>query len=311
MVNDKFIQALESGSMDEMQKIPKSDLHSHIGRGGSVAYIQKKLGVTIMPPSAPFDSLTEMNGWLKRNVNCHFPDKSGYIIRVEAAFVQAAQDNIQVLALSCAMDEIYAHGGSIQAYSATLDALHQRFAPESRFLPDLALGYFLEELETLDEVLDANWFRGIDICNYENVYTLDQLKQVCRKAKAKGLTLKAHIGEFGGPDAVMRYAEELELDQIQHGIAAARSPQIMNWLARHKIQLNVCPTSNVMLKISKNYTSHPIRTLFDYGIPVTINSDDLLIFNASVSQEYFNLYQSGLMSAEELDQIRTTGLGGF
>lgn len=311
MVNEKFIQALESDSMDEMQKIPKSDLHSHIGRGGSIAYIQKKLGVTIMPPSAPFDSLAEMNGWLKRNVNCHFPDKSGYITRVEAAFAQAAQDNIQLFAPSCAMDEIYAHGGNIQAYSETLNALHQWLAPESRFLPDLALGYSLEELETLDEVLDANWFRGIDICNYEKVYTLDQLKLVCRKAKAKGMILKAHIGEFGGADAVMRYAEELELDQIQHGVAATRSPQVMNWLARHKIQLNVCPTSNVMLKVCESYAKHPIRTLFDYGVPVTINSDDLLIFNASVSQEYFNLYKSGLMSAEELDQIRTAGLGGF
>lgn len=106
----------------------------------------------------------------------------------------------------------------------------------------------------------------------------------------------------------MRYAEELELDEIQHGIAAAKSPQIMNWLAKHKIKLNVCPTSNVMLNNCENYKMHPIRKLFDYGVPVTINTDDLLVFNSTLSQEYFHLFNAGLMSAEELYTICQTGL---
>jgi len=68
------------------------------------------------------------------------------------------------------------------------------------------------------------------------------MKAMSRKAHEHGLIRKAHVGEFGGTDDVMRYAEELELDQIQHGIAASESPQIMKWLAKHKIQLNICPT---------------------------------------------------------------------
>ena len=51
-----------------------------------------------------------------------------------------------------------------------------------------------------------------------------------------------------------------------------------------------------------------IYNWFDHGIPVTINTDDMLVFNQSVSQEYLNLYISGLMNAEELDYIRETGL---
>jgi adenosine deaminase len=88
----------------------------------------------------------------------------------------------------------------------------------------------------------------------------------------------------------------------------ADSPQIMGWLARNRIQLNVCPTSNVMLKNSESYKSHQIRKIFDYGVPVTINSDDLMVFNATVSQEYLNLFNAGLMTAEELNIIRETGL---
>lgn len=307
MQSTEFKHALESGSLEVVRRMPKSDLHSHAGRGGSQAYIAKKLGISIVPLSRPFESLDEMNAWLKPNVNHHFPDKSGYLTRVEAAFAQAKLDHIEVLALSFAMDE-FKHVGTVRAFADYMKDLQKRHVPKCTFLPDLAIGYSLDEMDLLDEILDAAWFRGIDICNYENIYSMDQLKKVCRKAKAKGLTLKAHVGEFGGPDEVMRYTEELELDQVQHGIAAAQSPQIMNWLAKNKVQLNVCPTSNVMLKCSESYARHQIRTLFDFGVPVTINTDDLLIFNSSASEEYLRLYRSGLMTAEELDVIRRTGL---
>ena len=227
--------------------------------------------------------------------------------RIEAAFAQAKADNIAVLAMSFSTGEIDACGG-IDGFIAVMDGLHERFAPETRLLPDLALGYDLGEQDRLDEIFGAGWFKGIDICNYGSVYSMDEMKKIFRKARDAKLILKAHVGEFGGAEEVMRYAEELELDHIQHGIAAAKSPQIMNWLARHKIQLNVCPTSNIMLKNSESYKAHQIRSLFDYGVPVTINTDDLLIFNATASDEYFNLYNAGLMSAEELDIIRRTGL---
>ncbi len=56
-----------------------------------------------------------------------------------------------------------------------------------------------------------------------------------------------------------------------------------------------------MLGVANSYKQHPIRKLYDAGIPVTISTDDMLIFNNSISQEYMNLYDSGLMTAEELN----------
>ncbi|MNI77658.1 Aminodeoxyfutalosine deaminase [compost metagenome] len=95
---------------------------------------------------------------------------------------------------------------------------------------------------------------------------------------------------------------------MHHGIAAAQSSKIMNWLADHRIILNVCPTSNIMLGRTGSYSTHPIKALYAAGIPVTVNTDDMLIFNQSVSEEYMNLYTSGLMTAAELNDIRETGL---
>ena len=93
-----------------------------------------------------------------------------------------------------------------------------------------------------------------------------------------------------------------------HGIAAAQSPFVMKWLAENQIQLNICPTSNVMLNVAGDYQSHPIAELYRAGIPVTVNTDDLLIFNQSVSQEYQNLFVNGVLSGDELNDIRKQGL---
>jgi len=308
MTKSAFIQALHSNSISEMQAIPKSDLHSHAGRGGSKAYIERWANTKIAPPARPFASLNEMNEWLNDNIKCHCPPGlEGYLLRIEAAFDQAAADNVQVLALSYSKDEVAALGG-MESFIRQMDYMRQKFAPNTDFYPDLTLGYTKDELQVLDEIFSYKWFNAIDIVNYSNTYSIKELKSLCRKAKDNGMVLKAHLGEFGGPDELMRYAEELELDEIQHGVAAARSPQIMRWLAKHEIKLNVCPTSNIMLGVCDSYATHPIRILYEYGIPVTINTDDLLIFNSSLSEEYLHLFNSGLMKTEELYEICQTGL---
>ena len=304
-----FIKALKSNSISDMQNVPKSDLHSHAGRGGTIAYVENMLKIKLTPLVEPLSSIAEMNRWFQDNIKRHFPDNNGYIQRVAAAFVQAKADNISVLAMSYGVGEVYYLGG-IDIFIAVMDGLHKAFAPETIFLPDLFL-WETDDLFKLDELFSANWFRGVDICNYAGTMSMADMKSISRKARAHSLITKAHVGESGGADDVMRYAEELELDQIQHGIAAAESPQIMQWLAKNKIQLNVCPTSNILLKNTKSYGTHQIRKLFNYGVPVTINSDDLLIFNASVSQEFLNLYNAGLMTAEELNAIRETGLSSI
>ena len=305
---EKFIQALENKSLSEIASIPKSDLHNHAGRGGHISYIENMLNVKIKPLSQVLNSVLEMDRWFSDNVKCHFPDKSGYIQRLAAAFVQAKADNISVLAMSFGVSEVDWLGG-MDIFTAVMNGLHNAFAPKTVFLPDLSL-WQASDAEKLDEIFSANWFKGIDICNYvsANPMTMAEMKAMCRKARENNMITKAHVGEFGGTDDVMRYGEELELDQIQHGIAAAKSPQIMKWLAKHKIQLNVCPTSNILLGNTKSYDTHQIRQLVDHGVPITINTDDLLIFNATVSQEYLNLYNAGLMTAEELNTIRETGL---
>lgn len=309
MSDKSIVPALEKGSLPDLRKIPKSDLHSHAGRGGNRSYIGKISGVKITPHSGTFESLYEMNKWLKENVKCHLPaGAEGYLKQIEASFVQAADDNVTVLALSFCVDEIQLLGG-MEGFTKTIEGLKERFSPDTKLYPDLALGYSGEEVNELDKILSYKWFNGVDIMNYNGTYTMSELKGICGKAKEKGLILKAHIGEFGDPDDVWRYAEELDLDQIQHGVLAEKSDEVMRYIADNQIQLNICPTSNVMLRVSKDYETHPIRRLVENGVRVTVNTDDLLIFNSSLSEEYLKLYRAG-MRASDLEAIRQAGLEG-
>ena len=122
------------------------------------------------------------------------------------------------------------------------------------------------------------------------------------------MILCAHAGEYGSAESVREAVEVLELQQVQHGIAAATSAEVMKWLSENNILLNVCPTSNVALCRAESIKRHPIRQLFDNGIKVTINTDDLMIFGQSVSEEYLNLYREGVFTIDELDLIRLNGL---
>ncbi|MEF2966611.1 hypothetical protein V3851_12295 [Paenibacillus sp. M1] len=310
-MKEQFIATLHANSLPELQGVPKSDLHNHAGRGGNLKYIEAWANTKIAPPDKPFDSLSHMQQWFQNNVKCHCPGVPGYLKRIEASFVQARHDNIAVLALNFGLDEVDALGG-VASFTAIMDELHRQYAPEAAFFPELSFGREcpIEPalLSRLDEVLSYRWFKSIDICNDELAQPIRNFKPIYRQAKAAGLILKAHVGEFGSADDVMEAVYELELHEVHHGIAAASSARIMNWLADHRIRLNICPTSNVMLKVADSYAAHPIRKLYDHGVPVTINTDDLLIFNQSVSQEYLNLYQAGTMTAEELNAVRESGL---
>jgi adenosine deaminase len=62
------------------------------------------------------------------------------------------------------------------------------------------------------------------------------------------------------------------------------------------------------MRIVPSMGEHPIRILYDHGVKVTVNSDDVILFGQSVSQEFLNLYQSGCLNADALEEIRGNGL---
>lgn len=124
-----------------------------------------------------------------------------------------------------------------------------------------------------------------------------------------GLVFKAHVGEWGTAQDVVSAVNILHLQEVQHGINAVQDESVIDFLVERNIRLNITPTSNVLLGRVSDMKKHPIGQLYRKGVNVTINSDDVLIFDSDVSKEYLRLYQSGCLTAEELNDIRKNGLG--
>jgi adenosine deaminase len=281
-------QALIENSISKLMLIPKSDIHTHGGKGG-------------------------MQYWFKSNIKLHDNGIEGYLKRVEAAFLQAKEDNIAVLSLSFSIEVIDFLGG-FDSFINILSLLNESYAPETQYFPELSLSRECDVdkvYDRVEETLSKNWFKSIDICGNELAQPIKKFQKIYRMAQGYGVKLKAHFGEFGTADDVMEAVEILNLSEVHHGIAAVKSKNVMKWLSKHKIQLNVCPTSNIMLKRAPSYSKHPIKELFENKIPVTINTDDLLIFDSSVSEEYLKLYNNKVFTADELEIIRATGLASY
>lgn len=113
-----------------------------------------------------------------------------------------------------------------------------------------------------------------------------QFKPYFDQARAAGLRSVPHAGETTGPETVWDALHNLGAERIGHGIAAARDPRLLEHLAERQIALEVCPTSNVRTRAVPAIEQHPLRTLVDAGLLVTINSDDPPMFGTTLNQEY-------------------------
>jgi adenosine deaminase len=99
--------------------------------------------------------------------------------------------------------------------------------------------------------------------------------------------------------------DNLGVRRIEHGVRSIEDPELVRHLARQRITLDVCPISNVKLAVQgvPSMAAHPIRALFDAGVPVTINSDDTFFFGNRLEEEYFALHQELGFSKAELARI--------
>ena len=322
MHSEKFKEFLREGNLKGLSSIPKSDLHNHLANGGNPEHVKSELlefyklsGKHLEFSKLPnvFENIPHMVSWRHKNFREYLHSAKN---TWRYSFMQASNDGVNILSGSVFSDK-REEFGSYEKLIFALKYANTFFGSNVTFLPELSFyakndnEYIAKEYAAIDEMLSHDYFTSIDLCLWGTEsadFDFKSYSKIFRKAKDNGLLLKAHVGEYGTVDDVMRAVEELELDEVHHGNAAASSPQVMNWLAKNNIQFNICPTSNIMLGRVSSYKEHPIRKLFDAGVPVTINTDDMLIFGQSVSQEYLNLYSCGLMNEEELDRIRLTGL---
>lgn len=135
---------------------------------------------------------------------------------------------------------------------------------------------------------------GIDVCPFQPLF---------ERARARGLGLTIHAGEWAGPESVRAALACFEPERIGHGVRAAEDPALLNELARRGIVLEVCPSSNVDSGVVASLAEHPLPRLLAAGVRVTLNTDDPALSGITLSDEFQRVLQHLPLTLADLKRM--------
>jgi len=157
----------------------------------------------------------------------------------------------------------------------------------------------VELAETAARFLDQG-LTGWDLAGPEAAYPdpLDHARAF-EAARANGLQITIHAGEWGGA-AQVRRSLVVEPRRIAHGPGTIDDPGLCDELRARGISLDLCPTSNWQAGIVASVAAHPLARLHRRGVPVTLSTDDTTVSDIQLSEEYVNAIERIGLTLPEL-----------
>ncbi|MFT5983400.1 MAG: adenosine deaminase [Ulvibacter sp.] len=292
---------------DSILKLPKADVHTHFHLGGSQKKLLEKYPNASINFPEKYDGLVGMIDFIYGHLNKIMLTKRDVINFMEISIESSIDDNVTLLEASVDVGLSRFFDDSIEQVIAEVKRIQDKYKSKIDFKPDIGINKDLplDKVFSYSEAcMDSGVFSGIDIYGKEANQNLTPFQELYKNAKKYNLKTKAHIGEFSDNKSIEETIELLEPDEIQHGINAVNSDRTMEMIFERNIRLNICPQSNLSLGSVKNIGEHPIRKLFDKGIKVTVNTDDLILFNATVTDELHTLLEHKIFSFDEVNTIR-------
>jgi aminodeoxyfutalosine deaminase len=128
------------------------------------------------------------------------------------------------------------------------------------------------------------------------------------RAKAAGLRSLPHAGELLGPHSIRAALEVIGADRIGHGIRCVEDPALVEELARRKVPLEVCPSSNVALAVVPSLADHPLPRLLDAGLELSLATDDPALFGVELVEEYLRCADAFALDAPQLRALAAASL---
>jgi adenosine deaminase/aminodeoxyfutalosine deaminase len=178
-----------------------------------------------------------------------------------------------------------------QDFAPIFDAIHAAAAEsgvQTRWILDAVRQFGVEPAMEVAKLAAERVDRGVvalGIGGSEARGPATWYRDVFAFARREGLHLHAHAGESTGPQSIWD-ALEIGAERIGHGISAVHDQALMRHLREQDIPLEICITSNLVTGVVKRLENHPVRRLFEAGVPIVLNSDDPAMFRCSLTGEY-------------------------
>jgi adenosine deaminase len=118
---------------------------------------------------------------------------------------------------------------------------------------------------------------GFDLAGAERGNPPRLFRDAYEIARVGGLGLTVHAGEDEGPERIWEAIDSLGADRIGHGCSAVGDLALLRRLARDRILVECCLTSNFQTGAAKRDVAHPIHTFLEHGIPVAVCTDNTTV----------------------------------
>ena len=294
-----------------IQRLPKTETHLHI-EGALPFELLQKLDPNrfATPPQSwdsdfKFESFRQFEDELLGMALLWYTCPERYQEAARAIFDIVVSQNVKYLETSF-------HSGVIETLgipgpeilAAIIEAVPADL--EVRVFLGMLRNHYNEKMApVLDDCINWKGLSGIDLHGVEVLPIEPWVERLWEEAQRVGLETKAHAGEFGGADYVDDAIDRLGVRRIEHGVRAVEDTNVIRKLVELDVTLDVCPISNVKLKVTPTIAQHPIRKLYDADVRCTISTDDPLSFGNRLTDEYVALSSS--FNRKELARLARNG----
>lgn len=127
-------------------------------------------------------------------------------------------------------------------------------------------------------------------------------------AREHDLACTCHAGEGDGASSIRDAVHVCGAHRIGHATRLIEDESLTQYVNDRRIALEICLTSNVQTHAVDSYEQHPLRSYYDRGMNVVLNTDNRLMSGTTLTDEY-------LLAAKTLgfsfDELSTIALNGF
>jgi adenosine deaminase len=149
--------------------------------------------------------------------------------------------------------------------------------------------------------------KGFDLAGAEYDFPAKDHKAAFQLILNNNVNCTCHAGEAYGPESIAQALHLVGVHRIGHGTRLREDGDLLNYVNDHRIPIEICPSSNVQTGAVPDLASHPIRFYFDYGLRVTVNTDNRLITDTSVTKELWLLHKHCAFGLEDLVTMIVSG----
>jgi len=314
--------------LEFFQKLPKTDLHVHLDgslRLETIIELAREEGVSL-PSTDPEELRRAMNigqncgslvEYLKAfDITLRVMQTEPALYRIAYELAEdAARENVRYMEVRYS-PMLHTRKGLkltrvIEAVLAGLKAAREEYGIESNIIicgirnvsPESSL-----EMAELAVAYKGRGVVGFDLAGAEYDHPAKHHKAAFQLVRANNINVTIHAGEAYGPESIAQAIHVCGAHRIGHGCRLREDGDLLHYLNDHRIPLECCPSSNVQTGAVRDLKSHPLKLYFDLGLRVTINTDNRLVTDTTVSKELWLCHTELGMSFRD---IKTMIMAGF